>query len=548
MCGTSLCENREILGVAEVGIDLSPCREGESREPMMHAPRKSDGSVVPTKPANAEGSTPSGERAEGRDSAKGNAGQPHTGRTQRREVDVSPGLARVREVAKRDRKARFTALLHHVTIERLRRSYDMLKRDAAVGVDGVSWTEYGTALEDNLRDLHDRLHRGTYRAKPSRRVYIPKPDGRQRPLGIASLEDKIAQRAVVEVLNAIFEVDFRGFSYGFRPGRGAHDALDALTVGIQRGKVNWVLDADIRGFFDSVDHGWLMQFVEHRIADPRVVRLIRKWLKAGVMEDGSWSVSEEGTPQGATISPLLANLYLHHVLDLWADAWRKRQAVGQVLIVRYADDFIIGFELGSDAERFLTELRERLGTFSLELHPEKTRLIEFGRHAAANRRDRGEGKPESFTFLGFTHLCGRGRNGGFYVLRQTRTDRMRAKLQVVKAALRRHRHAPVREQGRWLGQVLRGYFGYFAVPGNYHALRAFYAQVKWYWMRALRHRAQSHHRHSITYPRMDRLASKWLPMPRIQHPWPMVRFAAKHPRWEPSALVAPAGFCAGGAR
>lgn len=362
------------------------------------------------------------------------------------------------------------------------------------------------------------------------------------------MEDKIVQRAVVTILNEIYEVDFLGFSYGFRPGRSQHQALDALTVGITRKRVNWVLDMDIRGFYDNLSHEWIIKFVEHRVGDPRVLRLIQKWLTAGVSEDGEWTESKVGTPQGAVASPLLANIYLHYVLDLWVEAWRRKVARGDMVVVRYADDAVLGFEHKEEAERFLREMRERVAKFGLDLHSEKTRLIEFGRHAAANRRDRGEGKPESFTFLGFTHLCGRGRNGGFYVLRQTRTDRMRAKLQVVKAALRRHRHAPVREQGRWLGQVLRGYFGYFAVPGNYHALRAFHAQVKWYWMRALRHRAQSHHRHSITYPRMDRLASKWLPMPRIQHPWPVVRFAAKHPRWEPSALVAPAGFCAGGAR
>jgi group II intron reverse transcriptase/maturase len=320
----------------------------------------------------------------------------------------------------------------------------------------VTWEQYAAGLEDNLQDLHERLHNGAYRAKPSRRVFIPKADGRQRPLGIASLEDKIVQRAVVEVLNAVYEEDFLGFSYGFRPGRSQHHALDALATGLLRKKVSWVLDADLRDFFGSISHGWLEKFLEYRIADRRVIRLVQKWLKAGVLADGTWTASEEGAPQGATVSPLLSNLYLHYVFDLWVQQWRTRHARGNVVAVRFADDFVVGFELRADAERFLVELRERLAQFSLELHAEKTRLLEFGRFAAANRGRRGDGKPETFDFLGFTHVCAKTRWGRFQLKRRTMRLRMRAKLSAVNTELRRRRHDPVPEQGRWLGSVVRG--------------------------------------------------------------------------------------------
>jgi group II intron reverse transcriptase/maturase len=405
---------------------------------------KSDRPVVPEKPPNKAGPEKGSvaEVVEGRGLAKGNPAERDARRTPSR-GSAPEKLGWIREVARRKKRERFTALLHHVTPERLREAYFGLKRNAAAGIDGVTWREYGQKLEANLQDLLGRVHRGAYDPKPSRRAYIPKADGRLRPLGIAALEDKILQRAVVQVLNAIYEADFLGFSYGFRPGRSQHDALDALAVAVEGRRVNWVLDADIRGFFDTIDHGWLMKFVEHRIADRRVVRLIQKWLSAGVMEDGRWTASEEGTPQGATVSPLLANLYLHYVLDLWVHAWRRKQAHGEVVVVRYADDFIVGFESKEDAERFLVELRERLARFALELHPDKTRLVEFGRYAATNRRTRGDGKPETFDFLGFTHACDRRKNGSFIVLRQTKRSRMTARLKAIKAELRVRRHHPI---------------------------------------------------------------------------------------------------------
>jgi group II intron reverse transcriptase/maturase len=430
----------------------------------------------------------------------------------------------VREVARRDKDARFTALLHHVDLVRLRKAYWAIRPQAAPGVDGVTWAEYGQGLEANLRDLHARVQAGRYRAKPSRRVYIPKADGRQRPLGIASLEDKIVQRAVVEVLNAVYEVDFRGFSYGFRPGRKPHDALDALSVGITDRRVNWVLDADIRDFFGQLDHAWLRRFLRHRIADERVLRLIDKWLTVGVVEDGQWTECEEGSPQGASVSPLLANIYLHYVLDLWVAWWRDHHAHGDVIIVRWADDFVVGFEDEQDARQFLAELRGRFAKFGLELHPDKTRLIEFGRHAAWKRRRRGVGKPETFDFLGFTHICGKTRDGRFGLRRVTISKRMRAKLHELKDELMRRRHQPVPEQGRWLASVVRGHCAYYAVPGNSEAIRAFRDQAARHWYRALRRRSQ---RTRLNWERMDRLATRWLPQARIRHPWPSVRFDAR---------------------
>jgi group II intron reverse transcriptase/maturase len=430
----------------------------------------------------------------------------------------------VREVARRDKEARFTALLHHVSLGRLRAAYWAIRPQAAPGVDGVTWADYGQELEVNLQDLHVRVQAGRYRAKPSRRVYIPKADGRQRPLGIASLEDKIVQRAVVEVLNAVYEVDFRGFSYGFRPGRSPHHALDALAVGISRKKVNWVLDADIRDFFGQLDHVWLMKFLEHRIADKRVLRLVGKWLAAGVIEDGNWSQAMEGAPQGASASPLLANVYLHHVFDLWADWWRRRHARGDVIIVRFADDITVGFEYEEDARRFLVELRERLAKFGLELHPDKTRLIEFGRHAARNRGSRGLGKPETFDFLGFTHICAKSKNGRFWLKRITIAKRMRAKLREVNDQLKRRMHQPIPVQGRWLKSVVQGHLAYYAVPGNTDAVSAFRDQVTRHWLKALRRRSQ---RTRLTWARMGPIAKRWLPRGRAMHPFPEVRFAAR---------------------
>ena len=439
-------------------------------------------------------------------------------------MSAQSGLDRVRRVARQDREARFTALLHHVDVNRLRAAYFALRPKAAPGVDGVTWEDYGEDLEANLRDLHARVHRGAYRARPSRRVYIPKADGRQRPLGVAALEDKLLQRAVVEVLNAIYETDFLGFSYRFRPGRSPHHALDALAVGITKRKVNWVLDADIRGFYDAIDHGWMLKFLEHRIADQRVLRLIRKWLKAGVIEDGEWSETLEGTAQGASVSPLLSNVYLHYVFDLWADQWRRRHAHGEVIITRFADDYIVGFEYQDDARRFLADLRGRLAEFGLELASEKTRLIEFGRFAAERRQKRGLGRPETFQFLGFTHICGKTRNGRFTLKRVTDSRRLRAKLHKVKAECRRRMHLPIPEQGQWLGSVVRGHLNYYAVPGNIEAVDAFRHQATRHWYQALRRRSQ---RTSLDWERMGRLAQRWLPPAKITHPWPDARFNAR---------------------
>src|SRR6266496_737644 len=359
----------------------------------MNGHGQSDRSVVPANPPN-KAARAAAEAGEERERAKGNTDS-KTRPGHSAGPGVSSALDRVRQVAQRDKEARFTALLHHVSLHRLGLAFDEVNPKAVPGVDGVSWAEYERDLEANLRDLHERVQQGRYRASPSRRAYIPKADGRQRPLGIASLEDKIVQRAVVEVLNAIYETDFLGFSYGFRPGRGPHDALDALSAGIYRKKVNWVLDADIRDFFGQLDRDWLRKFLGHRIADKRVLRLVDKWLAAGVIEDGTWSETPQGSPQGASVSPLLANIYLHYVFDLWADWWRRHVARGEVIIVRFADDFVMGFEEYQDACRFLHDLRERFAKFGLELHPGKTRLIEFGRFAAANRQKRGAGKPET---------------------------------------------------------------------------------------------------------------------------------------------------------
>jgi group II intron reverse transcriptase/maturase len=445
---------------------------------------------------------------------------------------VSPGLDRVRHAARQRKKERFTALLHHVTVDLLRDAFLALKRRAAPGVDGLTWQDYEAELEGNLQGLHIRVQRGTYRALPVKRRFIPKPDGKQRPLGITALEDKIVQRAVVMVLSAIYEEDFLGFSYGFRPGRSQHDALDALAVGIGTARVNWILDADIRSYFDRIDQSWLVRFLEHRIGDERVIRLVRKWLKAGVLDDGVWSVSETGTPQGAVASPLLANVYLHYVFDLWAAQWRRREATGKMIIVRYADDIVAGFEHEADARRFWDAMRTRFEQFALELHEDKTRLLEFGRFAATRRQRRGLGKPETFTFLGFTFICGKSRRGAFLLHRKTRGDRMRATLREIKAKLRDRRHDAIPEQGRWLRAVVTGYFAYHAVPTNSRALGAFHHHVTDLWRRSLRRRSQ---RNALTWTRMSKLVADWLPRPRILHPWPERRFAVKYPRWEPNA-------------
>jgi len=497
-----------------------------SYKTQMNGGGESYSGVIPAKQPN-ESQGGRKEVVEERPLTKENMEEPNSCRTPGRESEPS-GLDRVRQAAKKDRKARFTALLHHVDLDLLRSSYFSLKRKAAAGVDGMTWEEYGEALEVRLADLHGRIHRGAYRAKPSRRVWIPKADGRQRPLGIAALEDKIVQHAVGTVLNQIWEEDFLGFSYGFRPGRSQQDALDALYVGITQKKVNWILDLDVQSFFDRVGHAWMIQFVEHRIADRRIVRLIQKWLQAGVLEEGRWFETKEGTPQGSVISPILANLYLHYVLDVWAQVWREKVARGEMIMVRYADDAVLGFQYREDAERFLEQLGERLRKFGLKLHPEKTRLIEFGRFAAERRDKRGEGKPETFNFLGFTHICGQSRQKGYFtVYRKTIGKRMAAKLNDIRQKLRQRMHGRTADTVGWLISVVRGYFQYHAVPDNEERLKAFRNDVLRLWLRQLRRRSQ---RSRWTWTCFQERLGVLLPPVEILQPWPNVRFAAKHPR------------------
>jgi RNA-directed DNA polymerase len=520
-----------------------PRQEGEEPKLAMHGREKSDPAIVAVKPVNKVGQ-PTAERVERRAGAEGNAVQQRTRRAQDRE-SVSQALDRIRQAAKERKNERFTTLLHHISIPMLRTAFFALKRDAAPGVDGLTWQDYEADLDRRIEDLHDRVHSGAYRAQPSRRRYIPKLDGRQRPLAVAALEDKIVQRAVVAVLSAICEEDFLGFSYGFRPGRSQHDALDALVAGIGSTKVNWILDADIRSFFDTVSQEWLLRFVEHRVGDVRIIRLIRKWLKAGILEDEVVTVSDQGTGQGSVISPLLANIYLHYVFDLWANRWRRRQATGDMIIVRYADDTVVGFEHETDAHRFLAEMRARLEEFALALHPDKTRLIEFGRHAAARRAQRGLGKPETFSFLGFTMICGKSRLGKFLLWRKSQRDRLQAKLAAVQEEMRRRRHQPIPRQGEWLRQVITGWNAYYAVPTNSRTLQTFRDCVVKLWRRSLLRRGQ---RDKTTWERVKRMADDYLPKPRILHPWPEQRFAVKHPRWEPYAGMPHVRFCAGGAQ
>jgi group II intron reverse transcriptase/maturase len=532
MRGNSLHGNRETPEASaspnapKADGDVERPEKARGRTSGMHAFGESDGSIVPAKRANNAGSS-AAEPVEGRGPTKGNDLQAVHVPDSEPEPRGS-GLRGVRQAAKRDRKLRFTALLHHVTVDLLRTSYLALKRSAAPGVDGVTWREYGHGLEERLADLHGRIHRGAYRAQPSKRAWIPKADGRQRPLGIAALEDKIVQQAVKTVLEGIYEEDFLGFSYGFRPGRSCHKALDALWVGIEQRKVNWVLDADIRGFFDNLSHEWMLKFVEHRIADRRILRLIRKWLQAGVSEDGQWSETTVGTAQGAVISPLLANVFLHYVLDLWVQQWRGRQARGDAIFVRYADDFVMGFQHREDAERFRQDLRERLAQFGLELHPDKTRLIEFGRYAAQRRIERGEGKPETFDFLGFTHCCGKTRKGWFTIKRVSIAKRLRGKLQEIKQRLKRAMHREVAEVGQWLRSVVQGWFNYHAVPGNRRCLDQFRTQVARLWRHVMRRRSQKGSR--WTWDRMRRLIDRWLPKVQILHPFPNQRLIVSNPR------------------
>lgn len=500
-----------------------------SRNPIVNAGEKSDTPVVPGKLSNK--GRPLGhpaEMVEGRDVTKGNADKAPALRTQSRIERASMGLEGVREVARRDKRVRFTALLHHITPQLLKESFYDLRKDAAVGVDGVTWRDYEEGLSERLEILHQDIHTGAYRANPSRRVYIPKADGKQRPLGIASLEDKVVQQAVSIVLSTIYEQDFLGFSYGFRQGRGQHDALDALTVGIKGRYVNWILDADIQAFFDEIDHDWMIKFLEHRIADQRMLRLISKWLKAGVIEDGCRVPAQKGTPQGAVISPLLANIYLHYVLDLWANQWRQRHAHGAMIVVRYADDSVFGFQKERVARRFLTQLSERMTKFGLTLNATKTRLIEFGRFATEQRKLRGLGKPETFDFLGFTHCCGVAKDGKFQVVRLTMKKRMRATLDAIRSALMRRRHQSTMAVGKWLNRVIQGYFNYHAVPGsNLYRLNGFRSEVCRAWRHALMRRSQ---RHRLSWSRFSRIVDRFVPRPRNMHPYPEARFYASHPR------------------
>src|SRR3974390_2115050 len=482
-------ENRETSKVPATKHRGRTAGEGDSRTARMYISEESDSGIIPMNHSNKDG-RPYAESEEGRPLIKENTHQPSTYSTQS-EKRVSQGMEGVRKGARENKEMKFTALLHHLTVDLLRESFYALKRKAAPGVDGVTWQEYDTGLQNRLVDLHSRVHRGAYRAKPSRRVYIEKGDGRQRPLGVAALEDKVVQQAVVTILNQIYEEDFLGFSYGFRPRRSQHQALDALSYALLRKKVNYVLDADIHGFFDNLDKSWLIKFVEHRVADPRILRLIRKWLNAGVMEEGQWSETKTGTPQGSVASPILANIYLHYVFDLWVDVWRKKHARGDVIVVRYADDIVLGFQWETDADHFRQCMGERLRKFRLDLHPDKTRRIEFGRYAESNRKRRGEGKPETFDFLGFTHISGKSGKGSYAVRRMTVRKRMRKKLLEIKQQLRLRMHDPVPQTGAWLRSVVQGYFNYYAVPGNIDSLGLFRERVLRYWGHSLQRRSQT---------------------------------------------------------
>lgn len=521
MCGSSSCAGiGRAHGFATTNVDGDASGIPKGRTLEMHGHGQSDAGIVPTRPPN-EAWYAGAEAEEGRLAPEGKVAEDRMSQTQGWKDDMTTMLDRLRAVVNRDSTERFTALYHHVTnVAYLREAYDRLRPAAAAGVDGVTWAAYGEQLEDNLQRLAARLSGGTYVAPAVRRVYIPKADGRQRPLGIPTLEDKLVQWVVAQVCSTIWEEAFVGFSYGFRPGRGAHDALDALVVGIEQRKVNWVLDADLEAFFDTVSHGWMLRFLRHRIGDERVIRLIWHWLTAGVLEDGRVEQREAGTPQGGVISPILANIYLHYAFDQWVAVWRKRHARGDVIVVRYADDFVVGFERRGEAEAFRAALTERLGRFTLRLHAEKTRLLEFGRFAQVDRAAQGAGKPETFTFLGFTFRCGKHRKGGFHVLRETIRKRMQATLQRVKAAMLQRREQPLREQGRWVQRVVLGHYRYFGVPKNGRALWAFREGVRRHWQTVLRRRSQ---RGRVSRDRMDRLSAYWLPLPQIVHPYPAQR-------------------------
>jgi RNA-directed DNA polymerase len=530
MCGRSLRENRETsVGSNRPRLDgrLDDVGKVNSRTPIEHTTEESDDAIVPKTPANQETAV-SAEWAEARASTKRNSKQNAVNRMQGRPV-TSNGLQRVRQRAEADKSFRFNNLFHFLKIDLLRESFYQLKRDAAPGIDGITWSMYERTLETTLPDLQERLHKGSYRAKPVKRAYLTKDDGRLRPIGITSIEDKVVQQACVTILNEVFEPLFIGFSYGYRPGRSQHDALDALHEGIIRRKINWILETDLEGFFDSLDHAILMDIVQTRVTDKRLLRLIRKWLKVGWFEDGQRHAADKGSAQGSVISPLLANIFLNAAMDQWFLHWRTTQAQGDVIMVRFADDAVLGFQDATEGRVFLNALRERLERFKLTLQPRKTRLIEFGRFAASNRRERGKGKPETFNFLGFTHSCSTTRRGTFCIRRQTIAKRLRRKLQEVKAELVRRMHDPLECVGAWLGSVVRGFTNYHGVPGNTRRIRAFYTQIGWLWHWAIRRRSHKA-RKRWTLDRFYRLQRRWIPRPRIVHPYPSIRFDAKYSR------------------
>ena len=498
-----------------------------SHNPVVNSPEESDGNIVPEKPANKGETTPA-DLVEGRTPTERNLGKEAAHRAQSR-ASASNGLTRVRQRAEADKTFRFSNLFQFLKVDLLRESFYELKRKAAPGLDGVTWHEYERTLEERLPELERELHIGSYRATPAKRVYITKEDGRQRPIGMQAVEDKVVQQACVRILNEVFEPIFKGYSYGSRPGRSQHDALDALHEGIMRRKINWVLDCDIKGFFDNLSHVHLLSFMEERVTDKRMLRLIRKWLRVGWVEDGKRYPGTIGTPQGSVISPLLANVFLNAVMDKWASEWRRVEAKGEVIIVRYVDDAVFGFQYESDGRKFLEALRERLSAYELTLHPTKTRLVEFGRFAASNRRECGKGKPETFDFLGFTHICAVTRRGKYCIRRKTIRKRLRRKLKEVKTELTERMHDPLEEVGKWLASVLRGFTNYHAIPGNMDAPREFYTQIGRMWRRVIRRRSQKA-RQRWTWERYYRIQAQWLPRPRLVHPYPRIRFDAKYSR------------------
>jgi RNA-directed DNA polymerase len=498
-----------------------------SHTPVVGSPEESDGVIVPKKSANKRMAIPA-ESMEVSTPTKRNPEKEAAYRTQKRE-SASNGLDRVRQRAEADKTIRFNNLFSFLKVDLLRESFYELKRKAAPGLDGVTWHEYERTLEGRLPELERELHVGSYRAIPAKRGYITKDDGRQRPLGIQAVEDKVVQQACVTILNAVYEPIFSGFSYGSRPGRSQHDALDALHEGIVRRKINWILDCDIEGFFDNLSHVHLLSFLEERVADKRMLRLIRKWLRVGWVEDGRRHAGTIGTPQGSVISPLLANVFLNTVMDKWASKWRRAEAKGDVIIVRYVDDAVFGFQYESEGRAFLEALREQVEAYGLKLHPTKTRLVEFGRFAESNRRERGQGKPETFDYLGFTHVCGKTRKGGFRIKRITIRKRLRRKLKEIKEELIKRMHRPLEETGKWLASVIRGFTNYHAVPGNMKAPREFYTQIGRLWHWAIRRRSQNA-KSRWTWERFYKLQQQWMPRPRLVHPYPGIRFDAKYSR------------------